>query len=127
MLMKKQKQSTYSLLCQNMQTKVSLLRHSSKKKATCGYHTNHNSNRAIFHQNKFCAAAFDQSGLNNHATQNRNISLRSKISTSINNGRHFFLFGQNRHFDLPSLSDPFILSIISVVKINKQSTRGTTI
>ena len=98
-----------------------------KEKATYGYHTNHNSNRAIFHQNKFCAAAFDQSGLNNHATQNRNISLRSKISTSINNGRHFFLFGQNRYFDLPFLTDPFILSIISVVKINKQSTRGRTI
>ena len=36
MLMKKQKQSTYSLFCQNMQTKVSLLRHSSKKKQHVG-------------------------------------------------------------------------------------------
>ena len=35
---KRQKRFIYSLFCQNMLPETSLLRHSSKKKATCWYH-----------------------------------------------------------------------------------------
>ena len=49
-----------------------------REKASYWYHTDHSSNSELCHQNKFCITAFDQSGLNNQATQNKKISLRLK-------------------------------------------------
>ena len=56
----------------------------------------------FFIKKKFVTAS-GQSGLNNHATQNRKILLqRPRISTLKNNGGHFFSFTEDKIFDVPS-------------------------
>ena len=90
-----------------------------REKATCWFHADHNSNSQILHQNKLCVT-FDQSGLNN-ATQDRKFHSRKG---------HFFekqLKTLFPFFDLPFIINLFILSVFSVIKISKGSTRGTKI
>ena len=62
-----------------------------KEKATCWYHTNQNLNNEVLHHNNFSFTVFDQSGLNNYITHKK-ISLRPKISTSIDNEQHFLFW-----------------------------------
>ena len=50
---------------------------------------------------KMNVIAFDQSGLINHATQNKKFLRRPRISSLNSKGRHFFSFTKDRVFDLP--------------------------
>lgn len=54
-----------------------------KEKATCWYHTGHDSNSELHHSKNYSVTAYDQSGLIKHATQKINFTQTKKINFNI--------------------------------------------
>ena len=115
MLMKKQKQSIFPFF-------VKICRQKSfhwdihKKKQHAGI--THTTTQTVKYIIKMNVIAFDQSGLINHATQNKKFLRRPRISSLNGKGRHFLSFTEDRVFDLPfkfSSSLPHGLSVFAVL------------
>ena len=71
---------------------------------------------------QICVTSFDLLGLNNHATQNKQIHADREYLLQKNSGRHFFSFTEDRVFDLPfkfSFSLPHGLSVSAHVVLNQ--------
>ena len=54
-----------------------------KEKATCWYHTGHDSNSELHHSKNYSVTAYDQSGLIKHATLKINLTQTKKINFNI--------------------------------------------
>ena len=71
-----------------------------KEKATCCYHTDHNSDNEVLHYNSIVLIFFDQSRLNNYATQNRKFHSDQEYPLQQTMEDTFSFFHENWKFDL---------------------------
>ena len=118
---KKKRELIHSLFCKNMQTEISSFRHSSRKKQRVGI-IQTTTQTVTYFINKFWVTAFDQSVVNNHATQNRKISRGPRMFNSKNNERQFFSLNGDIVSDLPfnfSSSLPHRLPVFAVLYQNR--------
>lgn len=102
-----------------MQAEIASSRHLSGKRQRAGFTQTTTQTVKYFIKIHFVSLSINQDWTTQHKKEN---FTHAKDIFSKSNWRHFFYL-----YYLPFIINPFILSVFSVIKINKGSTRGTKI